>query len=187
MDITGLSEEEKGKLAYFYRLVMSYSDFKHAHRCAMYSLEQHEQLEKKGGDDLILRALYCSMVVSYSRPFNSYGKSNIGEIPPLKNEIESAFTEQELKAHKYLRWCRNKYLAHSDAKEIALTPFVTSDLSNKLVMPSKVDALAPFTREYTELVLELLEKTYRWCVEERHRIEPEIVAWLPIEQWGAEG
>jgi len=55
-----------------------------------------------------------------------------------------------------------------------------------MVVPDKVDALAPFTREYTEEVLKLLEKTYHWSVEERHRIEPEVKAWLPVEKWNAD-
>jgi starvation-inducible outer membrane lipoprotein len=50
-------------------------------------------------------------------------------------------------------------------------------------VPNKVDALAPFTREYTQEVLGLLEKVYHWSVEERYRIEPEIKDWLPAETW----
>jgi len=180
-----LSKDERRKLTYFYRLVMSYSDFKHAYRCAQYSLAQHDELEANGGDDLILRALCCSMVVSYSRPFNSSGTSNIGSVPPLTNELEASLSEEEIEIHKYLRWCRNKYLAHSDAEAIAPAPFVATDLPSKLVIPSKVDALAPFTREYTQAILRLLEKTYHWSVEERHRIEPEIKAWLPVEAWNS--
>jgi hypothetical protein len=84
METLKLSKNEKRKIAYFYRLAMSYSDFKHAYRCAKYSLDKHAELEVNWGDDLILRALYCSMVVSYSRPFNSLGKLNVGSIPPLK-------------------------------------------------------------------------------------------------------
>jgi len=185
MVTTELSNEDRTKLTYFYRLVMSYSDFKHAYRCAQYSLQQHKELEENGGDDLILRALYCSMVVSYSRPFNSSGTSVVGKVPPLTNELEKILSEEELEIHKYLRWCRNKYLAHSDAKAIDPTPFVAEDLPNNMVIPDKVDALAPFTKEYTEGVLKLLEKTYHWSVEERHRIEPEVKAWLPVEKWNA--
>lgn len=180
------TKDERRKLTYFYRLVMSYSDFKHAYRCAQYSLAQHSELEENGGDDLILRALYCSMVVSYSRPFNSSGKSNVGNIPPLTNELEALLSKEELGIHKYLRRCRNKYLAHSDAKAINPEPFVATDLPGELVIPSKIDALAPFTKEYTESVLKLLKKVYHWSVEERYRIEPEIKAWLPIETWNSE-
>lgn len=165
---------------------MSYSDFKHAYRCAQYSLAQHAELENNGGDDLILRALYCSMVVSYSRPFNSSGESNVGIVPPLTNELEVLLSTEELEIHKHLRWCRNKYLAHSDANAIDPEPFVAADLPNKFVIPIKDDALAPFTKEYTELVLRLMEKVFHWVVEERYRIEPEIKAWLPIKTWNSE-
>jgi DNA topoisomerase VI subunit B len=123
------------------------------------------------------------MVVSYSRPFNSSGESNVGSVPPLTNELEAILSEEELEIHKYLRWCRNKYLAHSDAKAVDPMPFVATDLPNNIVIPSKVDALAPFTKEYTESVLRLMEKVYHWSVEERHRIEPEIKNWLPVEKW----
>lgn len=162
---------------------MSYSDFKHAYRCAQYCLIQHNELEANGGDDLILRALYCSMVVSYYRPFNSKGMSNIGGVPPLSNELENLLSKEELEIHKYLRWCRNKHLAHSDAEAIALAPFVAADLPGGLVVPIKEDALAPFTKEYTELVLKFIEKVYHWSVEERYRIEAEIKPWLPVDTW----
>jgi len=186
MDTLKLSKDDRKKLTYFYRLVMSYSDFKHAYRCAQYSLAQHDELEENGGDDLILRALYCSMVVSYSRPFNSSGTSKIGNIPPLTTELEASLSEEEIETHKYLRWCRNKFLAHSDAKAIDPAPFVATDLPSKLVIPDKVDVLAPFTREYTQVILNLLEKTYHWSVEERYRIESEIKDWLPVEAWNSE-
>ena len=158
---------------------MSYSDFKHAHRCALYSLDQDDELEKSGGDDLILRALYCSLVVSYSRPFNSTGTSMIGRIPPLETEIDPLYSPDEIDIHRYLLHCRNKLVAHSDAEVIDPAPFVATDLPQEIVVPEKLDALAPFTREYTERVCLVTEKAYHWCVEERHRLEPEIVQWLP--------
>jgi len=179
----GISKAERKKLALYYRMIMSYSDFKHAYRCAQYSIQQHDELEKNGGDDLILRALYCSMVVSYSRPFNSTGASHIGRIPSLTPDIESIYSSEEIEVHKYLMWCRNKLLAHTDAEAIDPAPFVATDLPESIVIADKVDALAPFSREYTECVLRLTEKAYHWSVEERYRLEPEIEQWLPREAW----
>lgn len=142
-------------------------------------MDEHERLTKDGGDDLILRALYCSMVVSYSRPFNSSGTSRIGKIPPLSVDDIPILSGEELEIHEYLLLCRNKFLAHSDAETIDPDPFVATDLPGNLVIPEKNDSLAPFTQEYTAQVLALTEKAYHFSVEDRVRLESEIEQWLP--------
>lgn len=174
-----ISKAQKNKLAIYYRLLMAHSDFKHAYRCAQYSIQEHEKLAEEGVDDLILRALYSSMVVSYSRPFNSTGVSQIGKIPALTFEVQRIYSAEEAEIHKYIIWCRNKLVAHSDAEAIDPAPFVATDLEQGLVVPEKNDALAPFTHEYTQSVLRLTEKAYHWSVEERHHLEPTVKKCLP--------
>lgn len=169
-----VAKADPRKLRFYYRLILSYGDFKHAYRCAQYLMAEHESFAKSGGDDLLLKALYCSMVVSYARPFNSTGVSRIGRIPPLSTEIDSLYSEEEIEVHRYVLRCRNKLLAHSDAEVIDPDPFVATDLPNNFVIPETNDALAPFTQEYTAKVLCISEKAYHWSVEERLRLEPGI-------------
>ncbi len=178
-----MSVVDRGRLALYYRLILSYSDFKHAYRCAQYSISEHEAFAKTGGDDLLLKALYCSMVVSYARPFNSRGESRIGSIPPLGENSGPPYSAEEAEIHAYMLVCRNRFLAHSDANAIDPDPFIATDLPKEIVIPEKNDALAPYTLEYTTAVLGVTEKAYRWCVEERMRLEGEVKKWLPRRPW----
>jgi hypothetical protein len=166
------SKADKQNLQLYLRLILSYGDFKHSYRCAQYLLDQHDIYAKEGGDDLLLRALYSSLVVAYARPFNSYGSSRFGRVPALAKEIHEVLSAEELTVHDYILHCRNKLIAHTDAEAIDVTPFVATDLPNEMVVPSQLDALAPFTKEFTEVVLALTEKCWHWCVERRHSLEP---------------
>jgi hypothetical protein len=170
---------EPKDLRLYYRLILSYSDFKHAYRCAQYSMSVHGTPKTAGEDSLLLEALYCSMVVSYARPFNSRGTSRIGRIPPLGNGLLPSYSPEDIEVHKYVLVCRNKLLAHSDARAIDPYPFVAIDLPNDMVVPEKNDGLAPFIPEYTAKVLGIAEKAFHWCIEERRRLEPTIKHLLP--------
>jgi hypothetical protein len=179
MSSQNLGKEQGRKLRLYYRLILSYPDFKHAFRCA----ERLADVERIcsahcNGDDLLERALYSSMIVSYARPFNSQGNSRIGRIPPLCNEITSFLTPDEIELHKYVLVCRNKLVAHSDAEAIDLDPFVAVDLPNNFVVPEKNDALAPFTLEYVVKFMDVSKKAWQWSIEERHRLEKDVVPFL---------
>lgn len=180
------TKAERSRLLLYYRLVLSYSDFKHAYRCAQYIIAEHDSFSMEGGDDLLLRALYSSLVVSYARPFNSTGASRIGRIPSLSKELLSVLSDPEREVHSYILLCRNKLIAHSDAEAIDPAPFVATDLSKPLVIPDKEDALAPFSKDYMSRVLPLTEKAYHWSVEERYRLEPTIEHLLDRKPWGVE-
>ena len=178
------TKAERSQLRLYYRFIFSYSDFNHAFRCAQYLQAEHETFEANGGDDLLLRALYSSLVVSYARPFNSTGASGIGRIPSLSRNILGIFSESEREVHDYILLCRNKLIAHSDAQAIDPAPFVATDLAVPLVIPEKEDALAPFTKKYIAQVLAVTEKAHRWNVEERHRLEPQIEHLLERRAFG---
>lgn len=174
MNHHGATKAEMKKLRFYYRLIMAYSDFKHAFRCSEYMLSEHDDIQKNGGDELPLRAFYCSSVVSYSRPFNSSAVTSIGKIRPIDKEIEAVYSKEELETHNYIINCRNTMLAHSDASEIDPEPVVSEFPSGDLVFPLTSDRLAPFTKEYTLEARQLYEKALTWSVEERMRLEKEV-------------
>jgi hypothetical protein len=170
-----IGEVDREALRFYIRLTLSYGDFKHAYRASQHLLAQHEDFAKVGGDDLVLRALYSSLVVAYARPFNSSGSSRYGRIPPLEKELYGVLSEEELGVHHYLLHCRNRLVAHTDANAADPDVFVATDLPKAMVIPMRNDTLAPFTAEFTSIVLKLTEKVYRWSVTERYRVEPKVV------------
>jgi len=167
-----ICKADRRNLQLYLRLILSYADFKQAYRSAQYLLDQHDVYAREGGDDFLLQALYCSLVVAYARPFNSDGSSRLGRVPRLTKELFQVLSAEEVTVHDHILHCRNKLIAHTDAEAVDLVPFVATDLPNEMVIPVKNDALAPFTREFTEVVLALTEKSHRWCVERRLHLEP---------------
>jgi len=170
---------DSSAMKHYYRILLSYSDIKHATLCSRKLVSLNDEPLSLNGDDLIERALYGSMVVSYARPFNSSGKSEIGPIDRLSSDSLTFLSKEEMQLHKYMLLCRNKYIAHSDAEYLALSPFVANDLPNEMVVPEKNDGMAPFTLEYTKQVNSLCEKLLNWVVMERHKIEDNVKPFLP--------
>ena len=177
------SKAERRSVKLLHRLILSYGDFKHAHRASLYLIDEHEKYEREGGDDLILRALYSSLVVAYARPFNSGGTSRVGRLPPLGDEYRAILTIEELQVHDYVLYCRNKLVAHTDAEASDPDAFVATDLPREMVIPVRNDSMAPFTLAFTREVSVLTEKAYRWSVEERMRVEPEVRHLLERRAW----
>lgn len=172
---SAIGDADLKALRFYIRLTLSYGDFKHAYRASQHLLAQHETFAKESGDDLILRALYSSLVVAYARPFNSSGSSRYGRIPPLEKELHATLSAEELEVHRYLLHCRNRLIAHTDANAADPDVFVATDLPKEMVIPMRNDTLAPFTAEFTSVVLGLTEKVYRWSVTERYRVEPKVI------------
>jgi hypothetical protein len=69
-----LSPEIRGKLRQFYRLLLSYGDFKQAHYISSYILD--EKLHNSE-DVRLLEALNCAMIIAYCRPFSGNEQSDI--------------------------------------------------------------------------------------------------------------
>jgi hypothetical protein len=84
----------------------------------------------------------------------------------------------ERKIHEYLLFCRNKLIAHTDAEFADLDPILAFDMPGQLVIPLRNDSMAPFTPEYSAEVAKVCEKLWHWTVEERDRIEPDILPML---------
>ena len=168
-------------LQHYYRVVFSYSDFKHAWRCGQQLVQFGDGYNPE--TETLEAALYCSMVVAYARPFNSGGKSNIGKVPNLTNEILKCLTAGEKVMHDYILRCRNKFIAHTDAEFLELEPIVATDLPNNLVVPLMNDALAPFKKTYTEDFVKLCDKLVTWVVLERAKTESKVLPLLRRSKW----
>lgn len=165
----------------YYRILLSYGDFKHAFMCA--KALSHFDEERLPEAETEHRAVYCSLVVAYSRPFNSSGGSRIGKIPPLSSNVLDILEDNERGIHHYILLCRNKLIAHTDAQFADLEPIVASDMPGEMVVPLRNDSMAPFTAEYAAQVARVCEKLWTWSVEERHSIEPDIIPSLRQATW----
>lgn len=114
---------------YFKRITMSLTDIQ---ICLKY-------LEKvsKCTDDVIIRALSESIIISYVRPFSKYNK-NYHEITDLKQEFKKKFTSNEINMHGRIYNLRNSIIAHSDSKSYGVS-FTISDFNenSKMVLPTQ--------------------------------------------------
>lgn len=116
-----LSNEVKGKLRQFYRLLMSYNDFKQANEIATYILDEklHDNVSK---NRVLIEALNCAMIVAYARPFSGNDQKIEIKIPDLPENILNGLTDEELEIHNVVLEDRNKVLAHSDSEAHSLRP-----------------------------------------------------------------
>ncbi|MCG6214715.1 hypothetical protein [Vibrio furnissii] len=171
--------------AYYYRLILSYSDFKHAAKCAMQLQKYSDNYDPATAT--IEEALYSSMLVSLARPFNSSGSSSSGKVNRLEKKVLSILDPSERELFDYVLLCRNKYIAHSDAEYIEPDPVVIEGENVNTVIAYKTDSLAPLKQEYVVKVGDIAEKLRVFCMEERCRIEGEIIHKFPrisIEEFG---
>ena len=179
MELQNLSKQVRRRIAYYYRLIASEPDFKDAKRCAEYCMAKHKEYEESGGDLLPLRAFYTTSVISYCRPFNSAGQSNVGRVVSLDFKNINKDNRISLEIHEYILHCRNKMLAHTDAEELNLEPYVATDIPGDMVIPLSNDILAPFTAEYTMKVFDHFAGVYEWCVQTRFNLEQTVKRYLP--------
>lgn len=176
-----LTSEERGRLRLYFRLVLSYKDFKHALKCAEWLISQGDDYIPQ--DELAKTAHYCSMVVSYARPFNSGGTSEHGRVPRLTLESLPNVTSKDLEIHRYVLLCRNEMVAHTDAEALDLETVIATDMPGEHVVPLVNDALAPFVASYTREFASLAERWLVWVVEERFRVEPMVLPFLKRSTW----
>jgi hypothetical protein len=165
----------------YYRVLLSYGDFKHALRCAHLLLAEYESPSAEA--HTVESALYSSMIVSYSRPFNSGGISNIGKIPRLGENYLRCLSGRQLEIHDYVLLCRNKLVGHSDAEHLDLDPFIPTDLPLTSPVPLKNDALAPFNASYTIEFRELCDKAVKWAVETPIAMEKVVAPHIRKAGW----
>ena len=74
-------EQDRNRLRQFYRLLLSYGDFKHTKLIAQHVLDERLHDKYPGETTTLLQAFNCSMVMAYSRPFSGNGGPRGESIP----------------------------------------------------------------------------------------------------------
>lgn len=178
-----LTPEVRGKLRQFYRLLLSYGDFKQAKYIASYILDNKlHGLE----DRRLLEALNCAMIIAYCRPFSGNDRNTDAKIPDLPAALLQGLTDNEKDIHEVVITDRNTLLAHSDSSASQLEPEVWKIKDKKILIPAQYDRRAPLTKDATETFLSLSRKMFDKVMNERMRLEPELIDYfkeVPIAQF----
>ena len=177
-----LSPEVRGKLRQFFRLLMSYKDFKQAHYIASYIL--HKKLHDLD-DKQLLEALNCAMIVAYCRPFSGNDQTVDAKIPDLPVSFLKGLPEDEREIHEIVLSDRNTVLAHSDSSAFDLQPQAWRVKDKKILVPWSNYTRAPLTKEATETFRSLTQRMKDKVLKERMKLEPELIDYfeeIPIEK-----
>jgi len=179
MVLNPLDEETKGKIRQLYRLLMSWSDFKHARLIASYILENNIHSCNEGSR-VLLEALNCAMIVAYCRPFSSNDRGNQPKIPDLPLRFLKLFNEEEREMHEVVMSDRNTVLAHSDSRARDYEPVIMEVGKERFLMPWSNDTRAPLTRECTEIFCGMCSKLEAAVATERFALEPQLLQYFPV-------
>jgi len=169
----GLTEEDRHRVRQFYRVLLSYADFKHANATAEHILDTGLHALYPGEATVLLQALNCSMVIAYARPFSGNSGRRGESIPDLPGRFLKVLSPDELAVHEVVMFDRNKYLAHTDADASGLDPVrLQLDDEKQILIPLVEDRLAPLDEDATELVRSATYKLLQQLVAERQAMEP---------------
>ena len=171
-----VSAEISGKMRQFKRILLSYADFKHAKLAASVILSDHLHDKYPQESYVLLEALNCSMIMAYCRPFSG----NDPSIPDLPARLLQSLNDSEREIHDAVLYDRNKLLAHSDADALAIEPVIWNIADHAMVLPLARWGLAPLTEEATIIFHSAAEKLFIATMEERRRLEPEMIPYLRI-------
>ena len=160
----------------FKRVLLSYADFKHAKLAASRILEENLHARYPQESYVILEALNCSMIMAYCRPFSG----NDPSVPDLPSRLLKCLNESEMEIHNVALRDRNKVLAHSEAEALDIEPVIWHVAGEAMVLPLKNWGLAPLTEEATAVFRSAAEKLFIATMEERHRLEPEMIPYMRV-------
>lgn len=177
----GIPEQDKHRLRQFYRVLLSFPDFKHAHQVAHHIIDEQLHREYPGEKTVLLQALNCSMVLAYSRPFSGNAGKRGEAIPDLPARYLRVLSEREREIHDVVLFDRNKYLAHTDADACALDPVrLQIDEAREVLIPLVEDRLAPLDEEATRALLSASFKLLQELVAEREATEPLLMKYFRV-------
>ena len=113
----------KGMMRQFYRILLSYGDFKQTKFTASYILENklHDM-----GDRGLLESL-GPMIVAYCRPFSGNDRDINPKIPDLPSSFIEGVPKNEVEIYKVLLEKRHTLNAHSDSLTAQLKPEILMD------------------------------------------------------------
>lgn len=173
-----IPKEHHHKLRQFYRLILSYGDFKHAKLIAQHILD-NKLLSVYSNNVTLVQAFNCSMVIAYCRPFSGNSGARGISIPDLPARFLKLLSSEEKTIHELALFDRNKYLAHTDAEAAKIEPVrIKVNETKEMLMPLVVDRLAPFDEQATRLLLSASTKLLNAVVEERAILEPSLVKYF---------
>jgi hypothetical protein len=118
----GLSDEQFGKLRLFNRILISYNDFKQAHKIAALILDGDLYRNYPTENLVLVIALNMAAVVAYSRPFINSGSDLAHN--RLPGRVLRILNAEELELHETVIKNRNTMMAHSDADANVSIPLV---------------------------------------------------------------
>ena len=176
-----LPKEHRNQMRQFYRLLLSYGDFKHAKLVAQYILDERLHNKYPGETTVLLQALNCSMIMAYTRPFSGNSGRRGESIPDLPDRFVQMLSDEEQEIHRIVLVDRHKYLAHSDGEAAALEPvrFRVSDEIETLI-PLVADRLAPLNEEPTRLLLSAATKLFEATLRERMDMEQTLLPYFRV-------
>ena len=173
------SVEIKGRLRQFYRILLSYGDFKQAKFTASYILEEklHEMEDRR-----LLESLNCAMIIAYCRPFSGNDRGINPKIPDLPSSFLKNVPQDEIDIHKVVLEDRNTLLAHSDSFASQLQPEVWNLNGIRVLVPFQNDRRAPLTLTATKTFCSLVNRMFEKIVYEQKRLEPDVIKYFDEKQ-----
>tara|TARA_R110002072_G_scaffold34164_6_gene102538 strand:+ start:470 stop:1075 length:606 start_codon:yes stop_codon:yes gene_type:complete len=183
----------KGKKNQFYRLLISFNDFKEALDIARIIFDKNNidieiNTEKRKIDILTKEALSSALIVAYSRPFSGNDKSSKNSIPDLNKNVIKILNTNEKELHNSLIKLRNKAIAHSDSDIIDIKPYYMSVNNKKLdlLIPLRNKTRLTFSNEML-LNIEMICSKLLGEIDKRRRIlEKELENFIPIKEIGVD-
>src|SRR5574340_650658 len=133
------------------RLSLSSHDFKHARGTAERILKRKLHEKYHGANAELLRALNCSMVLAYTRPFCGSQARRSSIVPALPGRFLRLLSKEQLRVHRTAMHDRNKFMAHTDADAVGLeTVVVLFPNGSETLINVSTDRLAPLDVRATE-------------------------------------
>ncbi len=174
-----VTQEIRGKLRQFIRVLMSYIDFQQAGGIAGYILD-HNLHHRYPRDRFLLQGLNTGMIVAYCRPFSSNERGGDTNVPNLPERILRVLTKDERGLHDVVKEDRNKVLAHSDSAAWELKPQILRLRGRDILVPLCHYVHAPLMGDATEQFRVMCDKLMEACFDERLRLEPELKPYLQV-------
>ena len=174
-----VTQESRGKLRQFIRVLISYIDFQQAGGIASYILD-HNLHDRYPRDRFLLQGLNTGMIVAYCRPFSGNERGAVTNVPNLPERFLRVLTKDERRLHAVVKNDRNSVLAHSDSTAWELKPQVLRLHGHETLWPAHHDVHAPLMRDATVQFRVMCYKLGEACFDERLRLEPELKPYLEV-------
>ena len=174
-----VTQEIRGKLRQFIRLLMSYIDFQQAEAISGYIIE-HNLHERYPQERFLHQGLNTGMIVAYCRPMSANERGGDTKVPKLPGRIFQVLTKDEHGLHEAIKNDRDTVLAHSDSAAWELKPLILRLPVGDILVPVHNDVHAPLTRDATKHFHVMCEKLREACFDERLRLESELKPYIQI-------